>query len=249
MLFSLQGKILIGARQTNGRPGKLFWAGNVPEATLALATESTDKTESFSGNRLSYGRLQTSKTGTINMTLDEWSRKNLELGLYGQNSSVVTGSVTGEAFPAGLAVGDLVRLARPYASALVLTDSAGSPVTVTPSHYALGGHNNAIVEILNIAAYTQPFVAAYTYAAYQTLDAFTQPSTERYAIFDGINTETGEGVLIDLYRVRFDPISELPLINSEYGALPMAGSLLYDQLNDDGSVTGGFLKITEKTPV
>lgn len=249
MLFSLQGKILIGARLPSGKAGVLYWVGNVPEATIALATETTDKTESFSGNRLSYGRLQTSKSGTINLTLDEWSKKNLGLGLYGLSANTVGGSVTAETFPAGLVAGDLVRLARPYASALVITDSAGTPATVPAGNYSLGGHNTAVVEILNPGAFVQPFKAAYTYAAYDSLDAFTQPAPERFVIFDGINTETGTPVLVDLYRVRFDPISELPLINAEYGALPMAGAVLYDALNDDGSVTGGFLRITEKTPV
>lgn len=248
MLFSLQGKILIGARLPTGKPGALFWVGNVPEATIALATETTDKTESFSGNRLSYGRLQTSKSGTINLTLDEWSKRNLGLGLYGLSANTVGGSVSAESLPLALVAGDQVRLARQYASALVITDSAGVPATVPAGNYVLGGLNAAIVEFLNVGAFVQPFKAAYTYAGYDSLDAFTQASPERYCVFDGINTETGTPVLIDLYRVRFDPISELPLINSEYGALPMAGSILYDALNDDaGSVTGGFLRITEKT--
>ncbi|MDX8097057.1 hypothetical protein SK236_13860 [Pseudomonas aeruginosa] len=42
-----------------------------------MATESTDTTESFSGNRLQYGRLQRSQTATVNITYDEWLPKNI----------------------------------------------------------------------------------------------------------------------------------------------------------------------------
>src|SRR5690606_21011984 len=118
-LFSLQGHIRIGERLASGKPGKLYWAGNVPEATIALAEETTEKNESFSGQRLSYGRLGTSRSGTLNLTLDEWSLKNLALGLYSAPLNTVGGSVTDEAFPTGLVAGDQVRLDHPYASSLV----------------------------------------------------------------------------------------------------------------------------------
>jgi hypothetical protein len=247
-LVSLQGYIKIGERLPSGRPGKLFWAGNVPEATIAIAEETTDKTESFSGNRLSYGRLSTSKTGTLNLTLDEWSLKGLSLGLYSTPLNTASGSVTAEVFPDNLSDGDQVRLARPYASSLVLTDSTSSPVTVNTDHYRLVGHNQSVVELLQVSGYTQPFNAAYTYAAYDSLEVFTQPAPERYVLFDGINTETGEGVIVDLYRVRFSPFQNLGLIHQEYGNMPMTGAILFDALNVDGNGKGGFFRITQKTP-
>lgn len=248
-LFSLQGRIHVGLRLSTGQPGALSWVGNVPEATLSLATETTEKTESFSGQRLPYGRLQTSKSGTFNMTMDEWSLKNLALGLYGASANTATGSVTDEEFPAGLVAGDQIRLDRPYASSLVIEDSAGSPVTlVAGTNYRLMGHNDSMVEITDPAALTQPFLASYSYAAYDTIGAFSQTSPERYVVFDGINTETGEAVLIDMYRVRFDPISELGLINAEYGSLAMAGSLLFDELNNTGGQEAGFFRLRQRTP-
>ncbi len=243
MLFSFQGKVSFGPRLPSGKPGALTWAGNVPECTIALAVESAQKNESFSGSRLPYGRLKTSQSGTLNMTFDEWNVKNLALGLYSEELAVATGSVTGEVFPDDLAVGDQVLLDHPYASALVITDSTGSPVTVDTDDYALVGHNASMVEVKGLASYTQPWKAAYTYAGYSSLDAFTKPSQEVYVVFDGINTETGDPVLVRLYRVRTDPFSNLGLIHQEYGSLPLTGAVLYDELNDDGSTTGGFLKI------
>jgi len=249
-LFSLQGRIHVGTRLVSGKPGPLSWVGNVPEATLALATETTPKTESFSGQRLSYGRLQTSKSGTFNLTLDEWSLKNLAMGLYSASANTATGTVTDEAFPSALVAGDQIRLEHPYASALVIEDSAsGTPATLTAgTHYRLMGHNASMIELLDVASLTQPFLASYSYAAYDQIGAFSVASPERYVVFDGVNTETGEGVLIDVYRVRFDPISELGLIHQEYGSLSLAGSLLFDELNNSGGQEAGFFRIRQKAP-
>lgn len=249
-LISLQGYIRIGTRLVTGKPGPLYWAGNVPEATLQIAEETTDKNESFSGQRLSYGRLSTAKTGTFQGTFDEWSLKNLALGLYAAPLNTATSSVSDEAFPSALIAGDQIRLARPYASSLVIEDSAGSPATLTAgTHYRLVGHNASIVEFINVASFTQPFLASYTYAAYDSLEVFTQSAPEKYVVFDGINTETGEGVLIDIYRARFSPFSDLGIIHTEYGGLPFSAAVLFDSLNVDGNGLGGFFRYTQKTPV
>ena len=248
-LMSLQGYVRIGTRLPSGKPGPLYWAGNVPEASLQIAEETTDKIESFTGSRLSYGRLGTSKTGTFTGSFDEWSLKNLALGLYATPLNTVGGNVATEVLPAGLVAGDQVRLDKPYASALVITDSAVGPATVLAEDYKLTGHNAAIVEIVDPTGYTQPFKAAYTYAAYDSLEVFSQQAPERYVIFDGINTETGEGVLIDIYRVRFAPFEDVGLIHAEYGSLAFSGAVLFDALNADVNGKGGFFRALQKAPV
>ncbi len=246
-LFSLQGYIRIGERLPNGQPGALHWVGNVPEASIALEQESTTKNESFSGQRLPYGRLNTARSGRIEMTLDEWSTKNMAMGLYAQELAVSADDTSGETFPEGLIVGDQVRLAHPYASNLVIVDSDGSPETLTAgTHYRVIGHNDSIVEILDLDTFTQPLVAAYDYDAYEELDVFTEAAQDRYVIFDGINTETGAAVIMDLYRVSFDPFSNLGLIHAEYGQLPMTGEILFDPLNVDAQGRGGFYRLRQK---
>lgn len=247
MLFSLQGYIFIGSRLETGKPGPMFWVGNVPEATLSLAQESETKNESFSGNRLPYGELNTGRSGTFNFTMDEWSPRNAALGLYSTPLEVEGSSATGEAFPEGLVAGDHVRLEHPYASALTITDSAVDPVPlVAGTNYRTVGHNESIIEILDVDGFTQPFSAAYTYATYTNLEVFTQKAVERYVVFDGIDTVSGNPVLVDLYRVNINPVENLGLIHAGYGSLPMTASVLYDPLNLDQSAAGGFFKIRQK---
>lgn len=76
-LISLQGKIWMAERSAQGKALKQTWVGNAPTCELQLATETTNVTESFSGNRLQYGQLDRGKTATINLTLDEWLLPNL----------------------------------------------------------------------------------------------------------------------------------------------------------------------------
>lgn len=248
-LFSFQGKVMLGDRLANGKLSKPIWCGNVPTCQLQLKTDSSDKTESFSGNRLQYGRLQKGKTATLNLTLDEWLSKNLALGLYGTELSVAAGSATAEALPAGLVAGDTVKLDHPFVSSLVITDSAGTPATVPAANYTLDSPNAGLVTFQDVGAFVQPFKAAYSYEAATNLTVFTGTPPERYFLLDGINTETGEPVLLHLYRVRFDPISQLDLITDDYGNLPMVGSVLYDPVNAADANLGGFGKIEQKATV
>jgi hypothetical protein len=246
-LFSFQGKIFLAERLSTGKMGKQTWVGDAPTCTVQFQTETTEKTESFSGNRLPYGRLRRGKTATINLTLNEWLISNLALGLHATHTAQAGASVTNEAFPTGLVAGDMVRVDNPFISALTITDSAGTPATLTAgTHYRLDSADAGRIEIVNVAAFTQPFRANYTYAAADLLSIFGETPPERWLYLDGTNTENGEPVIVDLYRVSFDPISDLGLIHEEYGELSMTGSVLYDPLNANGSNLHGFGMIRQK---
>lgn len=248
-LFSLQGYIKVALRLSNGRPGPLHWLGNVPEATLALNQESVDKNESFSGERSQIGRLNTGRTCVFSGTLDYWSAKNMALGLYAEPSVITASSVTGELLPPGLLAGDVVQLNHAFASALVLTDSTPvTPLVVDTDDFRLIGHGDNQVEIITPGAYVQPFKAAYSKAAVDNLAIFATLPPERYIVFDGINTETGEPILIDLYKGRFDPFGSIALINQEYGNLPFQASILRDSVAAIDPTLGGFGRIRTRQP-
>lgn len=246
-LFSLQGFLRVAPIAPNGTIGKLRWLGNVPEATLALGTETTDKNESFSGKRLQIGRLETGTTAGFNYTMDYWSSANLALAFNAEESVIAASTVTGETFPSALAAGDQVRLDHPFVSSLVITDSATpTPATVPGTHYRLVGHSENVVEILNAGSYLQPFRAAYAYAAANNLVLFSRIGSNVYLQFDGINTETGESVLIELWKVRHDPVSEMALINTEYGSLSMTSAVLFDSTRAQDPVLGGFGRMLQR---
>lgn len=243
-LFSLQGKIYSAMRNaTTGQRSELTWMGNAGTATLAIAVEKSDKNESFSGSRGLYGSLITAKSGTLNLTLDEFTAENLALALHSTKVAVTAGTVTDEALPGSLVAGDEVQLDERFVSALVLTDStAVTPVTlVEGTHYEVVSAAGGVIKILDVTALTQPLKAAYSHAAADSLAIFADAvPPERWIFFDGINTVTGERVLLDLYRVQFDPVTDFGLINEDWGGLSLTGSLLVDPINLNNSNLGGY---------
>lgn len=243
-LFSLQGKIYTAVRDAvTGKPGLLqTWLGNVSNASIALTTDKSDKFESFSGNRLLYGSLQKSKSATLTMTLDEWLPSSLLLALYGTNTAITGTTVTNEVFPSGLVVGNQVRLAHQFVSSVVVHDSTGSPLTLTPgTDYVIDSVTQGLIRIVNLGSYVQPFKANYTYASASLLTMFTVAKPpERYVIFDGVNTNTGEPIIAELYRAQFDPAKELGLIDADWGSFDMSATCLYDSINAIDATLGGF---------
>ncbi|WP_244539167.1 hypothetical protein [Pseudomonas aeruginosa] len=53
-------------------------------------------------------------------------------------------------------------------------------------------------------------------------------------------------MIVTLYRCKFDPVSDLALINDEYGNFQLTGSVLYDTLNAADAKLGGFGRIVQK---
>ncbi|MNF99383.1 hypothetical protein D3C84_822760 [compost metagenome] len=155
---------------------------------------------------------------------------------------MATGTVTAETLPTVIE-GEYVRLDHPFVSSVVLTDSAGTPATVP---HTVESANAGLIKIGNVTSLTAPFKAAYSYASADTRSIFGEAPPERWLFLDGINTENGDPVLLDLYRVSFDPVSELGLIHDEYGSLQLTGSVLYDPLNANGSNFHGFGMIKQK---
>lgn len=246
-LFSFQGAIYLAERLSSGKPGKMTWVGNASSCQVKLTTESTDKIESFSGQRLPYGRLQKAKKAEVSLDLDEFLASNIALALYATQVPLAGSTVTAEVLPAALVAGDLVRVDKPFISTLVVKDSAGVPATLTPdTHYRLKSDALGLIEILDPAAFTQPFKADYAYAASEAFTIFTAAPAERFLILDGVNTEDSAPVLVELPRVKFDPVGQLDLINEDYGNLPMTGAVLYDALNALDANLGGFGRIRQK---
>jgi hypothetical protein len=244
-LISLQGSIYAATRNTTtGKPGKRTWLGNASSASLKLSVDKSDKTESFSGARGLYGSLVKTKSATLEMTLDEFLPENLALGLHGAVVGVTAGTVASEAFPTGLLVGDEVQLANRFVSSVVLKDSTGSPVTVDAADYEVNA-TAGYIKLLDVSGYTQPFTAAYSYAAADNLALFSNVAPpERWITFDGINTVTGKKIVLDLFRVQFDPVADFGLINDDWGGLQLSGTCLLDAINLNNSNMGGYGRLT-----
>lgn len=242
-LFSFQGKVFLAQRQSNGKPGPLRWVGNAPQLQLQLEVQNSDKTESFSGNRMLYGRLVQSKTANVNLTLDEATPENIAEGLYSIPATLPAGAVNNELLPPGLLAGDLIALDRGWVSDVALTDSANPPVTIPPANWWTESPSAGLIGMRKVDGLVQPFKATYKHGETVNIALFNTPPPERMLFLDGINTVNGRRAKVTLYRVAFNPIEQLDLISEEWGSLQLSGAALFDETRALDPNLGGFGRI------
>lgn len=244
--FSGQGRVYIGARDSNGNPQAMRWLGNVPELKVSLNVETIEHKESYSGQRLTDLSLIKGKDGEFSCAIENFSIENLELTLYGQTSSVTSGTVTNEALPTGAVAGGIYLLANQFVSSVVVKDSAASPATLTAgTHYKVHAEQGAI-ELLNITGFTQPFKVDYSYGAAKRLAMFKSAQPEVWLRFDGLNTaDSNSRVIVDLYRVVLNPTKDLSLIGDDIQKFELSGRVLADTTKSDTGPLGLFGRVIQ----
>lgn len=246
MYFSGQGKVFVAERDsTTGLPKAFRFVGNVPELKVSLSVDTLEHKESMSGDRLTDLRLTREKKCELSFSLEDFTIENLELGMYGASTTLAGATVTDEVFPDDLEVGDRVRLAHPKVSSVVITDSAGSPVTLTAgTHYDVESADFGTIVIKALTG-TQPYKASYTAASgAKNVGLFQTPSKERWIRFEGLNTaDENAPVLIELYRTVLDPQKEFSLISDDLMKMDLEGSVLFDQTKLSDATLGQFGRI------
>lgn len=203
-----QGKVFLGRRNAQGQAVSLRWIGDVGELQIALTTESFTHKESYSGQRAPVRRISTGKDGSVTATWFEHSPENLAILLYGEKVVVPAGTITDEPLPAGLAAGDRIALAHQNVSAVTITG------LVEGTDYTLDAKFGAL-EFLTTPA-TQPLSVNYSHASSINTSVFTNTPEELFLRYEGINlAENGAAVVVELYKVQYDPASALSLINTD----------------------------------
>ena len=244
--FSFQGQIYMGVRTpVTGVPGPLWWIANCPKAELAPKVERRIKRESWSGLRqIAKSRIK-SRDAELTMTFEDINVNNVKVGLLGKNVTTAGGSITAETFPT-VAVKDVVKLKYPNASSIVLTDSNGTPATLTAdTHYKVLDAKAGLIEILSLGSFTQPFKAAYTAAAVSVVTGMeADDSTEYYIYCALINDEPSidQPIGIEFYRTAIDPTALLALINEDQGSFDVKATILRDNVRALSTETGGYFR-------
>lgn len=244
---SFQGRVFLGKRDIDGKPIEVRSPGNVAELKLSLKTDVLEHYESQSGQRTLDHRMVKQKSATVNLTIEEFTKENLALALYGNFVVAAPGTVTDE--PVGGAapvIGERYFLAHPKVDTLVVVDSALTPATLTAGTHYTADADFGAVQFLDVGTFTAPFKVSYAFGVATEIGIFTQPLPERYLRLEGLNTAQGNAkVLVELYRVAFDPLKEISFISNEYNKFEMDGSLLADASKPFDAVLGQFGKIVQ----
>lgn len=242
---------MIGLRDPQtGEPTGLRPVGNVPDLKINVSTTIVEHKGSQDGQRATDKRLQTETKVSASFIAENWNAKNLAKALRGQETLISGASVAGEAIKA---YPGLVTPLKHIKVSAVTVKQAATTLTPyvdgdTPWDYKLNTEAGSIM--LNDGvdlAYDQftpsspvedaaDLTVDYTYANQYLVDALTQPLTDNWLRFEGLNTvETNEPVVVDVFRFSNDPLKELAMISDTFGQFAIEGSVLKDDTRPTGS--------------
>ncbi|MCW5657448.1 MAG: hypothetical protein KIT60_07075 [Burkholderiaceae bacterium] len=250
--FLGQGKVFVGLRLASGLPDISRWIGNASVFKLGMEEDSIERNESYSGNRLPLRRATRTRQGTVQIVFDEFSDDNAALALIGAKTTVAAGSPqTNVALAATVGnpakVGDTLIIPGHNLSAVTIKDSTGSPKTLTlDTNYSLDAFAGSI-DILNLTTggpFVMPLTADFTPGQRTVVGAFKTVSPEVYVRLNGINTDDGSRVIVDVFRSRLSPAREFNLIGDDFADFELNGSMLADLTRLQSAAGGQFFSIT-----
>ncbi len=234
---------------TNNVPGPGIDMGEVPKFDVNQDAPVAEMKTSRDISRGTAFRMAQSKAAGLQMELATLNDATLALLTSGEWTNVPAGSaVSNWAAPAGLVVGNLVRLPHRNVSAVTVTDKTGSPKTlVADTNYALDPVAGTL-ELLDLTTggpFVQPFDIDYTPGAVQVLGAFKAPDKDFLVLLNGTNAYNGDRVILEGFKFRFAAQGQSSWISNEYGKWQINGSLLLDTSRAANSAGGQFYSLTK----
>lgn len=177
----------------------------------------------------------------------------LKIGMYGNKSTVSGGSFAATAYASGLAVGDIVAhpSGKTRLSSIVITDSTGSPVTLTlGTNYEIYDAAAGLIKILDITTGSpvQPFKIAGTEAAGISVGFLTQRIYERCLWFSGINiADNDKPCIVKLHKIQLEPMKNWQLMGSgnDVNKIEMGFKALKQTLISPSATLGQYGDYTE----
>jgi hypothetical protein len=120
--YSGQGVVMIGERDTLGRPRGLIPVANVSALSIAIAETVLEHKESQSGTRGIDLRLSTETKCTLKMTMESFIAENLAVAMRASLTNQRAGAVTGE--PTKAYLGKVMPLSKIKVSAVLVKRGA-----------------------------------------------------------------------------------------------------------------------------
>jgi hypothetical protein len=234
--YSGQGRLGIGDRNSStGQLDNVLFVGNVTSLTLDIAVQKFEHKESMSGSRGVDQTVIQERNATFKFTAESLKLELLTLGLYGTQSTVALGTVTGETHI--VKKGYAIPLKHPKVSAIVLK-KAGTAINESTNYDYDAGFGTIYIKTAAADLTDGDAVTVdYSYAAYDKIESFTQGTApEKFLRFEGLNTVDGTLRLIEIPRAAMDPLTGLEFINEEFGSGEFNGNILPDL-----TITGGGL--------
>ncbi|STZ08599.1 Uncharacterised protein [Moraxella caprae] len=239
--FSRQGAIYLAETLGDGKRGDARWIGDTGTVSLSINEEQEVRKDNYTGQRATSVVVRTGLEISIEMNIRYADAENLALGLHGKTKTIAGGSVTDEVFPQTEA-GRVILLEHGAISSLVISDNGGKTLSEN-THYRIRSDKGGVIEILDLASFTQPLKANYTYGGSKNLSVLTVKPKPVYLLMDSINTVDNSRERLHLYKVEFAPLANLGLIDESLGEITLQGKCLLDSVYQQDPDLGGYGKI------
>ncbi|HGV3489283.1 TPA: phage tail protein [Klebsiella quasipneumoniae subsp. quasipneumoniae] len=219
------------------RVGKIE-IGDVSALTLKLSFEQSERKISRAGVVMTSDRRYTSFSASLASVWHDFSADNLSLLLFGKTSRIAQSWQNDEALPKGITAGDRVALA--YQNVREVSIDGLAEGTGYEVDYGFGA-----ISFLTTPQ-SQPVKVTYDYAGSQSVSLLNAKSPEVSLRYEGINlAEGGKKVLLELWRMTFDPLTVLELINNatSLSGMETSSAVLPDLNRQAADVFGLFGRI------
>ena len=245
-LFRGQGQVFLGTRN-HGKPEKLEFVGNVSELMLNPQTEKIEHTESQTGNNSVDKVIERNLNVEISFKTDSAGSKNLARMAFGMVTEEAAATISGEEIVAYKNAGQI--LDRINLTAFTsLTDQTATTTYVENTDYTMD-LASGFIYFLDTATFTDgdTLIANYEAGASEIVSAFSKPNTEYWLRFNGLNTaENNNPVIIDVFKVRFAPADDIPMINDEdFAEYNQSGNALFDSCQPVNGKLGRYFSIRQ----
>lgn len=242
-----QGSAYIALLDANNNPGAFRKLGNCSEIELSASVERLEHRESETGDG-NVDLVQHSSIGAkAKVKIDEISPENLAFAMAGAINTILAGTVS--SLPVGSAVdkeGDIIALKHQSLSSVVLTDSTGSPVTLTPgTHYKLQPDYGQY-EILDLTGITLPLNIDYAYAENVSVNLASVLPVAVALRVAGLNKAKGSAkFLVEVHRWLIEPSTAVKIISSDLAEAAVEGDMLYDETKAADPVLGQVARMIQ----
>lgn len=221
-----------------------FDFGESSKLDISFAVPKLEMNTSRTPDRGVAFSMAQSKTGQVAIAVKTISDPMMAL-LFGATwtEAAASSAVVDWAAPTGLVAGQMIKLPTQNVSAVVVTDSAGSPATlVVDTHYTIdlvGG----TIKLKSVAGFTQPFKVDYTPGALKIAGGLKAADADYVLHFDGVNAYDSSRLIAEVYKFRPSPEGTISLISTEYGEYQVNGSIQKDETKSAASAGGQYYKI------
>lgn len=158
-------------------------------------------------------------------------------------TAITVGATTAITVPNSAAIGDSVYL-QGFTGADAATVNGQTATVTAASATAISVSINTTGKVITVAAGSKvvdlnaaiPALASYSYSSQTLTGALTQPLTNIWMRFEGLNTANdNDPVIVEVFKFSTDPLKELALISDNYGQFVLEGELLSDSTKVSGS--------------